>query len=81
MGTLPENGLILNLNMFFSPLAYSKALYHLQIGKSNVQNQQHVVHCTIWYHLYNSKNVKNTHEGVLLLVKLQAWVFFMFFKL
>ena len=26
----------------------------------------------IWYHLYNSKNVKNTHGGVLLLVKLQA---------
>ena len=28
--------------------------------------------CTIWYHLYNFKNVKNTHGGVLLLVKLQA---------
>ena len=28
--------------------------------------------CTIWYHLYNLKNVKNTHGGVLLLVKLQA---------
>ena len=26
----------------------------------------------IWYHLYNLKNVKNTHGGVLLLVKLQA---------
>ena len=26
----------------------------------------------IWYHLYNLKNVKNTHEGVLLLIKLQA---------
>ena len=24
--------------------------------------------CTIWYHLYNIKNVKNTHGGVLLLV-------------
>ena len=47
----------------------------------------------IWYHLYNLKNVKNTHGGVLLLVKLQAkarnftksstplWVFFTFFKL
>ena len=41
----------------------------------------------ISYHLYNS-NVKNTHGGVLLLVKLQAnksktppWVFFTFFKL
>ena len=24
--------------------------------------------CTIWYHLYNLKNVKDTHRGVLLLV-------------
>ena len=28
--------------------------------------------CAIWYHLYNLKSVKNTHGGVLLLVKLQA---------
>ena len=28
--------------------------------------------CVIWYYLYNLKNVKNTHEGVLILVKLQA---------
>ena len=27
--------------------------------------------CAIWYHLCNLRNVKNTHEGVLLLVKLQ----------
>ena len=26
----------------------------------------------IWYHLYNFKNVKNTHGEVLLLVKLRA---------
>ena len=26
----------------------------------------------IWYHLYNLKNMKNTHGGVLLLVKLEA---------
>ena len=25
--------------------------------------------CAIWYHMYNLKNVKNTHGGVLLLVK------------
>ena len=49
--------------------------------------------CTIWYHLYNLKYVKNTHGGVLILVKLQAevcnftkintplWVFFTFLKL
>ena len=28
--------------------------------------------CMIWYQLYNLKNVKNTHGGMLLLVKLQA---------
>ena len=26
--------------------------------------------CAIWYNLHNLKNVKNTHGGVLLLVKL-----------
>ena len=51
------------------------------------------VHCALWYHLCNLINVKNTHGGVLILVKLQAkawkftkintppWVFFTFFKL
>ena len=43
--------------------------------------------CAIWYHLHNLKNMKNTHGGVLYLVKLQAsatksntppWVFFVF---
>ena len=32
--------------------------------------------CAIWYHLFNLKNVKNTHEGVLLLTKvapLHGW--------
>ena len=50
-------------------------------------------YCAIWYHLYNVKNVKNTHEGMLLLVKLQSktcnflksstppWVFLTNFKL
>ena len=28
--------------------------------------------CKIWFYLRNLKNVKNTHRGVLLLVKLQA---------
>ena len=26
--------------------------------------------CVFWYHLYNLKHMKNTHGGVLLLVKL-----------
>ena len=51
-----------------------------------------VMRCMIWYHLDNLKNVKNTHGGVLILVKLQAfslqikintppWVFFTCYKL
>ena len=30
--------------------------------------------CTICYHLYNLSNLKNTHEGALLLVKLPTKV-------
>ena len=43
--------------------------------------------CSVWYLLYNLKNVKNTHGVVLLLVKLQAkskfppCVFYRVFKL
>ena len=32
----------------------------------------YVMFCATWYHLYNLKFVKNTHGGVLLLVKLQG---------
>ena len=44
-----------------------------------------VIHCAIWYHLYNLKNVRNTHGGVLILVNFTKintppWVFFTFFK-
>ena len=54
---------------------------------------KYVMRWAIWYHLYNVKNVKNSHGRVLILVKLQAkacsfikintppWVFFTFFKL
>ena len=35
-------------------------------------HDSYVMRCTIWYHLHNFKNVKNTHGGVLLLVKLQV---------
>ena len=31
-----------------------------------------MMRCAIWYHLHNLKNVKNTYEGFLLLVKLQT---------
>ena len=32
--------------------------------------------CAIWYHLYNSKNVKNTHGGLILFAMLQDEAFF-----
>ena len=34
--------------------------------------ERNMMCCVIWYHLYSFKKVKNTHGGVLLLVKLQA---------
>ena len=47
-----------------------------------------MVRCAIWYLCTIKKNVKNTHAGVLILVKLQAftkintpsWVFSLFFN-
>ena len=45
--------------------------------------QSYVVRCATWYHLYNLKNMKNTHEGVLILVKLQdspIWYYLHNFK-
>ena len=35
-----------------------------KIGKAKI----YVLCCAIWYHLYNFKNVRNTHGRVLLLV-------------
>ena len=37
-----------------------------------IMSDEYVMRCAIWYHLYNFKNVKNAHGGMLLLVKLQA---------
>ena len=38
-----------------------------------VWNFTNVVRCSFWYHFYNLKNAKNTHRGVLILVKLYKW--------
>ena len=52
-----------------------------------LKSQIYVIFCVIGYHLYNLKNIKNTHGGMLLLAcnftKSNAlpWVFFTFFKL
>ena len=46
------------------------------MGSSNaIKDYKDVMLCVIWYYLCNLKNVKNTHGGVLLLVKLQAKVY------
>ena len=37
--------------------------------------------CAIWYHFYNLKNMKNTHGGMLLLVKHSSMGVFHVFKL
>ena len=59
----------------------------------SIQEQICEIRCAVWYHLFNFKNVKNTHGRVLHLLKLQAnscnfnksntppWVLFTFFKL
>ena len=63
------------------------------IWLTSPQKSLYVMLCAICYHFFNLKNVKNTHGGLLLLVRLQAlvcnfsksntppWVFFKFFKL
>ena len=54
-------------------LKISKHLFQELLWSTTSTNlSQDVVRCTIWYHLSSLKNVKNTHGGVLILVKLQA---------
>ena len=45
-----------------------------ELGKTlDIYLNKYVMRCAMWYHLYNLKNVKSTHGGVLLLVKFQAF--------
>ena len=61
-------------------ISYKYVLLHLQKevleGKNFNWNSkimgEWVMVCAIWYYLYNCKNVKNPHGGVILLVKLQV---------
>ena len=69
----------------------SVSMYHFNVSVLSIWTDE--ILSAIMYHLYNFKNVKNTHGGVLLLIKFQAlackftksntprWVFFTFFKL
>ena len=66
---------------------------NIKILQNDSGQKNKVMRCVIWYYLHNLKNEKNTHGGVLLLVKLKTaacdltksntppWVFFTFFKL
>ena len=59
------------LNLFYDSVSWYGIL------KSSFFYSRLVVRCTIWYYLYNLKNVKNTHGGLLILVKLQASFLFL----
>ena len=62
-------------------LKSARRIYMFHIASGNVDHDpkflkweywRYVMRCAIWYHLYDLKNVKSTHGGVLILVKLQA---------
>ena len=62
------------LNLFFSQqtaILLRLTTYFPNLGKRRVHASLNMF-CAIQYQLYNFKNVKNTHGGVLLSVKLQA---------
>ena len=49
------------------PSTYSNTMVQALCSSKHVWSQLCVMRCAIWYHLYNLKNVKNTHGGVLIL--------------
>ena len=51
---------------------YNACFVHEPFNTINGARAKYVMRCAICYHLYNLKNVKNTHKGVLILIKLQA---------
>ena len=60
------------INPWMSMGTYMTSLFFLFFLSGNLDNRKwaYVVYCTIWYYLYNLKNVKNTTS---------PWVFFTFF--
>ena len=57
-----------NDSLFQGAIFSKTAIFFARLPGRIIQSV--VMFCAIWYHLYNLKNVKNTHGGVLLLVKL-----------
>ena len=63
-----------NFWLFSSILPYTRnSLFSFSQGRERKSTRKYVVFCAIYYHLYNLKNVKNIHGGVLFLVKLQSF--------
>ena len=57
------------------PGEYITMLSVFKINNTDTTTISFVMLFAIWYHLYNVKNMKSTHRGVLLLIKLQASVY------
>ena len=66
---LPANAIVVVLIIKITP-GRGNGTNHLRN-----ENFKIVMRCAVWHRLCNLKNVKSTHEGVLLLVKLQALPF------
>ena len=62
---------LLTLNRFHKFFWFSHSSFrYVNAGWERYESHifTHMMRCTIWYHLYNLKNAKNTHGGVLILV-------------
>ena len=55
-----------------SYLSFPRGTSSMTCKAMSILDITYVLLRAIWYHLYNLKNVKNTHGGMLLLVKSQA---------
>ena len=62
--------MICQVSSFFEELMWEPSSAAMTQAESRIL--RYVTLCAIWYNVYNLKNVKTTHVGVLLLVKLQA---------
>ena len=70
MATLVENNFKINYYSYIGsiPEKFSKLFHLVNAAKSSTFIKLYETLCAIWYHLYNLRNMKNTHGGVLLLV-------------
>ena len=64
--------------VIFSPIYLWEVTYVIS-SFNLMKNSLFVMFCAIRYHLHTLRNMKNTHEGVLLLIKLQALAYVILF--